>query len=138
MTSPAHELATYLASQGVGIFAGNDMDEWAISVGIEPASPDKVVTLYDEGGGEPDTDDLDIFRPLVRIRVRGPKGAGYVDAYAKHEEIRDLLITPAPLITQEIYFVGLRLASDIASQGKDDNERPVLAAVYEAELQTGV
>lgn len=133
MASPAYELAQYLVGHGVGAFAADA--GWSIAVSIEPARPDTTITLYDEAGEGPDTDELDIQRDGVRIRVRSPKGDAFLEAYAKHEEIRDLLIEDAPIVTGNSYFIGVKMTSGIAGQGKDDNERHVLVAFYEAEVQ---
>ena len=40
------------------------------AVGTEASSPDTTVTLYDTGGEGPDTDELDIERQTIQVRVR--------------------------------------------------------------------
>jgi hypothetical protein len=123
MKSPAHDLAIYLAAHGVGTFPGT------ISVHAEPAAPDNVVTLYDTGGLEPDTDQLDLMRPTFQVRVRNmDPAAGYV----KQEQIRDLLMLPGRVVTADSTFVMITPSSDIASLGRDDNDRFLTTLNYSA------
>lgn len=135
MSSPANELAQYLADAGVGEFPGSTPGQWAIFVAQDSPTPDTTITLSDQGGGEPDTDELDIQNATVQIRVRSAKVTGYNAAYAKHKEIRELLIHPAPLVTGTMRFIGVRMINNIANLGRDDNDRHILVATYEAQLQ---
>lgn len=131
--SPAHEIAIFLAAHGVGTLGGQT--GWGIFVAEEPAKPDNTITLYDDGAGDgPDTDELDIQRSIVRVRVRSAKD-DYEGARDKHIEIRDLLIEAAPLTTDDAYFIGLKMLNDPAAAGRDDNERHIITALYEAEEQ---
>jgi len=133
MSSPAEELANYLIANGVGTRGASS--GWSVNVTTEPTAPDTTVTLYDDGGGNPDTDELDIQKAIVQVRVRSTKQTGYLAAFAKQEEIRDLLIIPAPLITDNSRFIGVQMIGNIANIGRDDNDRHVLIATYEAEEQ---
>jgi len=133
MASPAEELATYLEGHGVGT-RGADTG-WSIAVTTGPVAPDTTITLFDDIGGSPDTDELDIQKATVQIQVRSTKVGGYLAAFAKQEEIRDLLIHPAPLITDNSTFIGVQMISNIANLGRDDNDRHILIATYEAEEQ---
>lgn len=135
MKSPAHELAIYLEDQGVGVFAANSEADWSISVDVLPDRPNRSVALRDEGGGDPDTDELDIQTCNVAIRVRSLKQGGYLEAYEKQVEIRELLIHTAPLQTDNMYFLGARMVGNISSVGRDDNDRFILMATYELQRQ---
>ena len=121
MRSPADDLARWLGTQGIGVF-GQD-----ISVGMEPASPIEVVTLYDTGGEPPDTVELDLFRSTIQVRVRSKN---YAVAYNRHEQIRDTLILPGRIDTGSSVFVEIDMTSDIASIGRDDNDRYLMTANY--------
>jgi hypothetical protein len=121
--SPAHDLAIYLASQGVGTFPGS------IAVNAEPADPSDVVTIYDTGGLGPDTDELDLMRPTIQVRVRS---ADHEAGYATQERIRDLLMLPGRVVTQDSAFVIITPTSDVASLGRDDNNRHLTTLNYSA------
>jgi hypothetical protein len=82
MKSPADDLAGFLESKGIG--SRRATAGWNISVGTEPAAPTTAVTLYDTGGGAPDTGELDVFNPTVQVRVRGNS---YPEAYAKARDV---------------------------------------------------
>lgn len=126
MNSPAHDIALFLAEQGEGYWGGNR--EWCISVNGEPASPDDAITIYDTPGGEPDTDELDIFRPSLQVRVRSHS---WQKAYNKQIAIRDLLIFD-PVDAASSYFELIVMSSDVMSLGKDDSNRHLLTANYRA------
>jgi hypothetical protein len=57
-------------------------------IGMEPDSPDAVVTLYDSGGWDPDANDY--LKPTIMARIRGPKG-GYTTGYATARAVVDAL-----------------------------------------------
>jgi len=136
MISPAHDIALYLAGQDVGTFAGTV--GWTINVSREPMMPDDAITIYDTGGGEPDTDELDLMHPTFQVRVRARKrllngiDTGYEEAYSKHEQIRDLLMLGSPLVTVNSIFILINLATEISAIGRDDNDRHLLVANYNA------
>ena len=119
--SRAYTLAQYLDAQNAGEWAASS--GWSLSVSREPARPDTTITLYDTGGGPPLTDGLDVFEPTIQVRVRS---YDYLQAFSKHEEIRDLFHNDdlAP-------FQGVTMTSDIISIGRDDNDRFLLTANYQ-------
>jgi len=130
MNSPAIDIAKYLASvdyTGLGGFGGSD--RWCVNAVWEPAEPNDVVTVYDSGGTGPDTDELDISVVNFQVRVRC---AAYNEGYAIHEIIRDLLILPAPIVMETSTFVGVTMTSDVIGIGRDDNDRHLLTANYQA------
>ncbi len=122
--SPAVDLAKYIAARGVGTWAADS--GWSINVASEPASPETAITFYDTSGGEPDTDELDVFRPSFQVRVRS---SNYQDAYAKQVAIRDLLIYD-PIETDDYLFSLIVMTSDILPLGRDANNRHLLVANY--------
>jgi hypothetical protein len=128
--STAYNVARYLATQGIGTWAGSS--GWSINVSREAVSPDKCITIYDTGGEEPDTDQLD-ERPTFQVRVRSAKtGDAYLDAHAKQVAIRDLLTAEIPPVMNGVAYVGIMQMSEIASIGRDENDRHLLVANYRA------
>ena len=121
--SPAHTLALHLESLGLGTI-GQDLH-----ISREPASPDFVTTLYDTGGDEADTDELDIMRPTIQVRVRS---FDYAQAHARHLSIRDALHFT------DSGFMGVFMTTDVISIGRDDNDRHLLTSNYAISQQLAV
>lgn len=127
MNSPAHDIALFLTGHGVGTLAGKT--GWGIYYHVQPALPHSVVTIFDSPGFEPDTDQMDVFRPSFEIRTR----AVSADAcYNKQEEIRDLLLYDLPIIAATSRFTLVNLVSDVSVLGRDENERIEMATNYTA------
>lgn len=140
MSMPHQEaIGRYLASQGIGAFGGDN--DWGIHVNREPALPHRVVTVYAVDAGEgPDTDELDLLRVGMLVRVRSGQLGEAVDvfqeAFEKQETIRDLLILPlVPLVTNGRTFRFITALSDIIPTEVDDNDRHVLTANFRALLE---
>lgn len=128
MNSPAKDLAKWLAGQGgLGAFgAETDFSVYAI---MEPEQkPSQVVTLYDTGGGGPDTDDLNPHNVTFQVRTRC---ARYSDGYDIQVIIRDLLLASQPAC-EDSTFLGIMMTSDVAGIGRDENNRFLLTANYAA------
>ncbi|MGE0366935.1 MAG: minor capsid protein [Phycisphaerales bacterium] len=123
--STAYEVAQYLASQSVGTFGGNSL--WSIHVAREPSGPDDVITVYDTGGEEPDTDEMDLYRPSFQVRTRS---VDYLEGFQKQEAIRSLLILPNSLVMGTHRYVSVNMSSDILPIGSDDNNRYLITANY--------
>jgi len=125
--APALELADFVAGKGgLGALHGPKNSSWPVHVAVEPELPMNVVTFYDATGIEPDTDELDIERPAVQVRVRG---ADYNEAYEKQRVIRDLLILePVEALTSRFFLIVLR--GDIMAIGRDDKNNHILTANY--------
>lgn len=124
MNSPAHDIALYLAANSIGVF-GSDL-----FTATEPATPDRVITTYDYPGGNPDTDELDVRLVNFQVRVRS---ADYNEAYQLQDAIVALLIMPVNgIIAETSRFSLIVLNSDIATLGRDSNQRHILVASYRA------
>ena len=121
MISAAHDVAKYLAAQGAGTFPGT------LSVSVEPMTPVDVTTIYDTGGEPPDTDQQDLLRSTFQVRTRS---VDYETGYSKQTQIRDLLILPGRIVTADSAFVMISMTSDIASIGRDDQDRYLMTANY--------
>ena len=122
--SPAHELALYLESEGVGTFAQD------IHVSREPAAPDNVVTIYDTGGSAPANYDIELRQPTIQVRVRN---TSYPNAVAKQEEIFAILNAIKTQVIEGSTYLGVWMTTDILSIGRDDNDRHLLTANYQVQ-----
>src|SRR5690606_27918067 len=145
MNSPAHDVVLYLQiaaapefhpdvefllpgdeismSHPGGVGTLGAPSGWSLNAFREPDSPDDAITVYDTGGSGPDTDDQDPEWATMQVRVRS---RSYLDAYSKHEEIRDLLSRDAQIVSATSILIGAFMTSDIMSLGRDDNDRFIL------------
>jgi hypothetical protein len=135
--SPAHEIAILIDDADIGSFPADA--GWAINVAAEPSSPDTTITIYDTPGGAPvivpetQEDDSEQLRDVdFQVRVRS---GSYQDAYLKQQEIFNALTIPKEQATADHRIVGIWLVGDIASIGRDDNNRHRLVANYRMERQ---
>lgn len=131
MSSPASELATYLAAQGAGTLGGSS--NWRLQANLEPTSPDSVVTVYDTGGAAPFLYDEGGRSPSIQIRTRA---RGPSDAYAKQEECFAILNAIKNQDIGASHYVGVWMISDIIDIGPDDNDRAIYTANYQVERGT--
>lgn len=115
--SPAHDVAAWLSDNSYGTFPYSS--GWGIAVGTEPAKPERVVTLYDTGGGV-DQPDAQLFDPTMQVRVRS---RSYADGYTKASAVRDALILPTAREIGDFLYTGFWIFTDVAMIGKDDNDR---------------
>lgn len=137
MSSPAREIADYLAALGITGDFGGDAD-WSVHVSREPANPPNVVTIYDTGGADPEVFTLE--RPGIQVRVRSQD---YEAAWEQHRAIRQALLLPEaeasgqPLerVMGAGRYVQIAPVADILSIGRDDNDRHILVANYLATRQ---
>lgn len=130
MKSPADDLAGFLESKGIG--SRRATAGWNISVGTEPAAPTTAVTLYDTGGGAPDTGELDVFNPTVQVRVRGNS---YPEAYAKANDVMKALILAPVMTLNGSRYAFIVAETDILSLGKDENDKDIFTANFRAMRQ---
>mgnify|MGYP001493829437 CR=1 FL=1 len=128
MTSTAYDIAMLLQSEGVGSFGSSS--GWSIAVGSEPMSPHTTITLYDTGGLEPDTEQLD-RRPSFQVRVRG---GDYLAARAKIEEAIGVLQGRTGVVLGGTRYLSFELQSDVVCLGKDDSERFIFVANFRVPL----
>lgn len=126
MKAPAHALAEYFGTQGLGVWAAQT--GWAISAAREPATPDTTITVYDTPGRAPALYEENLRRPSVQVRVRA---RSYPDAYTKFNDIVDALHAIIDQTIDGVAYVGVWMSSDIQSLGPDDNERFRLTANFQ-------
>lgn len=123
MNSPSEDLKDILeaSSAGTGLIFGTDL-----FVSHEPDGggvADKVVTVYDTGGGQPDTK-RNIKNPTVQVRVRGDV-FGYQAGYSLAETVFDVLHTVLNTTVNSTRYIQIIATSDINFLGFDDNKRPM-------------
>lgn len=128
VNSPALELATWLTEflPDLGPLFGET--KWSVHVAAEPSEPANVITLYDTTGQPTDTDERDIERPSVQVRVRSEAGE-YNEAYGLHHKIKQALILNT-VDAQTSKFQLISLISDFASIGRDDRGRHIGVSNY--------
>jgi hypothetical protein len=123
MNSPAHDLKDLLeaSSAGTGLTFGTDL-----FVGHEPDGADvadKVVTLYDSSGGQPDTKRT-LTNPTVQVRVRGDV-FGYQAGYTLAETVFNTLHAVVDTTVNSTRYIQIIALGDIFFLGFDDNKRPM-------------
>jgi hypothetical protein len=121
VNSPAADILTKLQTF-TGLLTG-----WTAGVTREPDSPDKCITIYDTGGGDPNPALL-IDEPTIQIRVRGAAGAaGYAAAYTLCDAIKNKVLGIAAWTLTGIgRYTGAWMLGDVNSIGYDGNNRPLL------------
>lgn len=140
MSSPATELADYMAANGIGLRGGDT--QFSIHVSREPINPDDVITLYDTGGDAPVAISDELRSRTIQVRIR-TVAAGYVAAMAKHQQIFELLAQPAIEDTADPIernigahrYTGIWLVGEITPIGRDENDRHLIVANYDTHLQ---
>lgn len=124
MNSPAEDISTILvlSSSVTGLTEGTDL-----FISREPSKPDVVVSIFDTGGGEPQSTAERYEFPTVQVRSRGTAITGYADAYAKLELIKLALHKFANQTIGGTKYIGIWASSDIIPLGYDDNNRPMFS-----------
>ena len=127
--APSKDLAQWLSSQAVvGAYGGQG--QWAVHTVVEPDGATQhadVVTLYDTGGGDVETEQFDLATPNIQVRIRC---LNYAEGHAKARSIRDALLGTAPIVTAGATFILVALTSDVTHIGQDENQRHLLTANY--------
>lgn len=128
MNSAAVDIAGYLATNGIGSFAGNPQHLWSINVAREPIDPTNAVTVYDTGGIGPDTDELDVFRPTIQIRVRS---IDYNDGLEKQQLIMTALHALLQTTLNLTNYLSCVAETDITYIGASENDLYLFTANYQ-------
>ena len=123
MNSPSQDIKDLLeaSSAATGLTFATDL-----FVGQEPDGggvADKVVTVYDTGGGEPDPN-RSLKEPTIQVRVRGDK-FGYQAGYTLAETVFDVLHGVKNTTVNSTRYVHIIATSDILYLGFDKNNRPM-------------
>lgn len=131
MPAPSEGMKTLLIADGVG--SGSPTVDWGIHVSKMPASPDRVIAIFDTGGFNPHPAFLLDF-PTIQIRVRAKPG-DYVTLHNKAQAIKDSLLgLPSQDLLGERWD-AINLLSDIAFLGRDENDRPEFSLNFRATIE---
>jgi hypothetical protein len=123
-SSPAYDVAQFLVTQGY-TFGGNA--NWCVGIAAEPDNVKNSITVFDQSGGAPDTDQLDLLSVRVQVRV---KAEDYLQGYDKAVAIRDLMMLVAPRTMNEELYIMWNLESDIWNLGRNDLNQYLIVANY--------
>lgn len=124
MSAPSHDIASHLASNGIGTLGAD------VFANVEPSSPDSVTTVYDTGGQQPVLYDEDLRSPTIQIRTRDHD---YDAAYDRQQSIFALLNAITDTTIDEHRYIGVWLTSDVLAPGRDENNRHILTSNYRIE-----
>lgn len=101
---------------------------WTIEVGVQPDKPDKVVTISDTGGLEPNPKWL-LDYPTLQIMVRGVT-SGYLDTFVEAKAIKDLLLGITSTDISGDRWISVTQNGDLAFIGRDEDMRPIFAVNF--------
>ena len=118
--SIALAVARLIEGQGLGVIASTDVNQWSINIGEEPEKPAHTITIYDTGGPGPDTDEMDVDRRTIQVRVRSMRRA---NGYERMSLVRRYLLTTPIKTVEGRAFFSFIVDQDIAEIGKDDSNR---------------
>lgn len=128
MNSAAVDIAKHLAANGIGSFGGNPAHVWSINVAREPVEPQNCVTVYDTGGTGPDTDELNLYRPTVQIRVRA---VDFQEGYNKQAAIMAVLHSILQTSLGLMNYLSCVAETDITHIGPSENNHYLFTANYQ-------
>lgn len=130
-TLPSEDARSLLIAAGV--VSSTPTADWAVHIGREPKTPNKVVTIYDTGGRAPNPKWL-LDYPNIQVKVRGAPN-GYAEARLKAIRIKDELLGITSLDVNGNRWVSVTMAGDITLIGYDENERPMFAINFRLIIQ---
>lgn len=134
MYDPAQALKDLLVTAGEGVFPPSSAtsSQWGIAVAREPASPDRVITVYTTGGQSPNPRWL-INYPMMQVRIRGEQG-GYQDTYDKADAVVRALtgLNPVTLGPNNDRWDALYPLGDVNILQYDQLDRPLLTVNFRA------
>lgn len=98
---------------------------WNLQVGVMPDTPDKVISINDTGGYDPNPKWL-LDNLTLQVMVRGAVG-GYLATYQEAKTVKNILLG---LTSQNISgdrWVSVTQAGDLAFIGRDEQMRPLFS-----------
>lgn len=117
--SPAELIKDYVD----GRVPSGELSGWAFFYGKLPASPDKVITLIDQGG-LPGIPNLLVDFPGLQILVRGERGGvGYNTGWVMMRKIRDAVLGMPNHPAEFPELDGVTERGTIVPLGYDDSDR---------------
>lgn len=124
--SPSGLIKDYLLAQPGGHFTG-----WSFFIGKLPASPDKVISIFDQSGpaGIPN---LLVDFPGLQFLVRGEIGAeGYMTGWLMSRKIRDMILGHPGHPPQFLELDSVTERGTIVPMGYDDKDRHTWSSNYQ-------
>jgi len=107
------------------IAAGLPASTWSLEIGTAPDTPNKVTTLTDTGGLDPNPKYLLDF-PTVQVVVRGDPN-GYVAARTEARAVKDVCLGVDSQDIGTDRLVAINQLGDVAYIGRDDQMRPMFS-----------
>ena len=129
MSSAAHAIADFLNTRGYASFQTST--GWRLSISSEPVEPPNAVTVYDTGGTEWDTDQLDITTHSIQVRVRA---VNYIDACAKCNDIAQAL-KRASFTYMGVNYFSVRQMGGLQHIGFNDQNRTLITRNFDCLVQ---
>lgn len=134
-TQPSEGVKDILVENGVGVFASESPNVWAIRISRMKNKPNKMICIYDSVGASPEPG-LDINYPGIQIVVRGEPD-GYRAAWDKCAAIRDRLLGRPSETRGGDIWASVTMSGDILFIGYDDNERPTFSMNFQLIVHQG-
>lgn len=129
MSSAAHAIAEYIEGRSIATF--RTTTGWALAISSEPTEPPNCVTVYDTGGDEWDTDQLDMTTHSVQVRVRA---VNYIDACAKCDEISRAL-RRASFTHNGLNYISIKQSGGLQHIGFNDQNRTLITMNFDCLVQ---
>lgn len=119
---PSVDIRDYITSQGAN-------GSWQVNISRSMDSPNQLITIYDNGGTDPNPKWLlDLMD--VQIRVRGDRN-GYSAAYSRCQTIKDTLLGSVPGTINGTDYIAVYMRGDVNFIQYDENERPIFTMNYQ-------
>jgi hypothetical protein len=120
MGTVAENLRSLMIAASIG--GAESASEWAIHIGLAPASPDTCIVISHAPGQSPDPKWLLDF-PAFQIRVRGAVG-NYQSAEVKAQRIKDYFLGFTSADVDGVRWVSITMLGEPSFIGADENNRP--------------
>jgi len=101
---------------------------WQIEIGVMPDQPDKVISISDTGGLEPNPKWL-IDYPTLQVMVRG-NVSGYLDTFIEAKAVKDLLLGVTSQDISGDRWVSITQNGDLGFIGRDEDQRPLFSVNF--------
>ncbi len=109
---------------------------WQIEVGVMPDTPDKIITISDTGGQDPNPKWLIDF-PSLQVMVRG-NVSGYLDTFVEAKAVKDLLLGVTSQDISGDRWVSITQNGDLGFIGRDEDQRPLFTVNFALIIQPQV
>ncbi len=101
---------------------------WDIQIGIMPDTPNKVISIHDTGGQEPNPKWLLDF-PTIQVMIRG-EVSGYLATFVEAKAVKDLLLGVTSQDLNDDRWVSVTQNGDLGFIGRDDSMRPIFSVNF--------